>query len=148
MAGGKTQLLKLIAGIVRLPSASYPALRYRLDGEWHRVPYEVKERIAYVGPERQDKYQRYDWNISAADVVGTGVHGSDIPLIALSTAERQRVRVVLESSASPHSPRAPFLSSRMGSGAWCSSPVRLPRVPHCSSSMRSLPAWMRPTATA
>jgi ABC-type molybdenum transport system ATPase subunit/photorepair protein PhrA len=69
---GKTQLLKLIAGIVRLPPASPPTLRYRLGGEWHRVPYEVKERIAYVGPERQDKYQRYEWNMSAGDVVGTG----------------------------------------------------------------------------
>lgn len=93
---GKTQLLKLLAGIVRLPSASNPAVRYRLDGEWHGVPYEAKERIAYVGPERQDKYQRYEWNPCAEEVVGTGVHGSDIPLNALTTAERRGVRVVLE----------------------------------------------------
>jgi molybdate transport system ATP-binding protein len=112
--GGKTQLLKLIAGIVRLPSASYPALRYRLGGEWHRVPYEVKERIAYVGPERQDKYQRYEWNISAGDVVGTGVHSSDIPLIALSVAERRRVRAALGTLRIARLAERPFLELSHG----------------------------------
>jgi molybdate transport system ATP-binding protein len=111
---GKTQLLKLIAGIVRLPSASHPTLRYRLDGEWHRVPYGVKERIAYVGPERQDKYQRYEWNISARDVVGTGVHGSDIPLIALSVAERRRVRAALGKLRIEHLAERPFLELSHG----------------------------------
>jgi molybdate transport system ATP-binding protein len=111
---GKTQLLKLIAGIVRLPPASPPTLRYRLGGEWHRVPYEVKERIAYVGPERQDKYQRYEWNMSAGDVVGTGVHSSDIPLIALSLAERRRVRATLGTLRIAHLAARPFLELSHG----------------------------------
>lgn len=111
---GKTQLLKLIAGIVRLPSAPQPTLRYRLGGEWHRVPYEVKTHIAYVGPERQDKYQRYAWNDSAEEVVGTGVHGSDVPLIALSVAERQRVRLTLKKLGIAPLARRPFLELSYG----------------------------------
>src|SRR5580698_933221 len=58
---GKTQLLKLLAGIVRPLPCSPAALRWRLAGEWHAVPYDIKQHVAYVGPERQDKYERYDW---------------------------------------------------------------------------------------
>ncbi len=92
---GKTQLLKVIAGIVRPSSAADASLRWRLNDEWHEVPYEVRQHIAYVGPERQDKYQRYAWDLSAEAVVGSGIHGTDIPPEALSTAQRRRVRAHL-----------------------------------------------------
>src|ERR1700733_10342887 len=62
---GKTQLLKVIAGIVHAAPSSNRRLRWRLEDEWHDVPYEIKQHIAYVGPERQDKYQRYAWNMAA-----------------------------------------------------------------------------------
>ncbi|MBS0577804.1 MAG: ATP-binding cassette domain-containing protein [Proteobacteria bacterium] len=92
---GKTQLLKVIAGIVRPDPATTATVRWRLAGEWHRVPYEVKGRIAYLGPERQDKYQRYDWDSTAAAVVGTGIYGTDIPLEPLTPADRRAVHSVL-----------------------------------------------------
>ncbi len=92
---GKTQLLKVIAGIVRPSSAPDKSLRWRLGDEWHAVPYEVRERIAYLGPERQDKYQRYGWDLPAEELVGTGLHGTDIPLEALSVAELRSVRALL-----------------------------------------------------
>ncbi|HEY1491404.1 MAG TPA: ATP-binding cassette domain-containing protein, partial [Steroidobacteraceae bacterium] len=92
---GKTQLLKLIAGVVRPTPASRPSLRWRLHGQWHDVPLEIKQHIAYLGPERQDKYERYDWNMAAEDLVGTGLYATDIPLDALTAADRHRVRGVL-----------------------------------------------------
>ena len=92
---GKTQLLKVIAGIVRPSSAAQDTLRWRLKDEWHHVPYEIRERIAYLGPERQDKYQRYAWDMTAEALTGTGIHGTDIPLAALSTAQLTRVRALL-----------------------------------------------------
>jgi molybdate transport system ATP-binding protein len=93
---GKTQLLKLVAGIVRAAPAPQPVLRWRLRGQWHHVPREVKQRIAYLGPERQDKYERYGWNMAAADVVGTGLYATDIPLDTLTTADHRRVQAILE----------------------------------------------------
>jgi molybdate transport system ATP-binding protein len=92
---GKTQLLKVVAGIVR-PTGARPTLRWRFKGEWHDVPYELKEHIAYLGPERQDKYQRYAWNMTAEDAVGTGLQGTDIPLEKLAPAGRRRVRALLQ----------------------------------------------------
>jgi molybdate transport system ATP-binding protein len=92
---GKTQLLKLIAGIVRPTPAARPQLRWRLRSEWHDVPVEVKQHIAYLGPERQDKYERYGWNMAADEVVGTALYATDIPLDALSAAERRRVQGLL-----------------------------------------------------
>ncbi|MBS0377357.1 MAG: ATP-binding cassette domain-containing protein [Proteobacteria bacterium] len=93
---GKTQLLKTLAGIVRPSSAANPALGYRWMGEWHHVPHEVRELIAYVGPERQDKYQRNGWDMSVRALVGTGIYGTDIPLDALTRADRGRIDTLLE----------------------------------------------------
>jgi molybdate transport system ATP-binding protein len=93
---GKTQLLKLIAGIVRPTPSSHPRLRWRLHNQWHDVPLEVKERIAYLGPERQDKYERYGWNMAVEDVLGTGLYATDIPLDTLTASDRRRVTMLLE----------------------------------------------------
>ena len=47
-----------------------------------------KEHIAYIGPERQDKYVRYGWNLTVAQVVTTGLFDEDIPLTQPSRAQR------------------------------------------------------------
>jgi molybdate transport system ATP-binding protein len=93
---GKTQLLKLIAGIVRPTPAPHPRLHWRLLKEWHAVPLEVKRHIAYLGPERQDKYERYGWNMAAQEIVGTGLYATDIPLDTLTASERRHVTQLLE----------------------------------------------------
>ncbi len=93
---GKTQLLKLIAGIVRPSPAAHAQLRWRLHGAWHEVPVGVKQHIAYLGPERQDKYERYGWNMAAQAVVGTGLYATDIPLDALTAADRRQVHALLK----------------------------------------------------
>jgi molybdate transport system ATP-binding protein len=111
---GKTQLLKLVAGIVWPAPAAAPVVRYRLGAEEASTAYGVKEFIGYLGPERQDKYQRYGWNTSVARIVATGLHHSDIPLAAVTARERRRVRALLATlRIAPLAPR-PFLTLSYG----------------------------------
>ena len=93
---GKTQLLKVLAGIVRPLPTSPPTLRWRLNDEWHAVPYDIRQHVAYLGPERQDKYERYAWNLEVQELVGTGLQGTDIPLDPLTRSDRARVRAQLQ----------------------------------------------------
>lgn len=83
---GKTLLLKMLRGDV-WPTPT---------GRERRITELDKERIAYVGPERQDKYVRYGWNPTVAQVVTTGLFDEDIPLTQPSRAQRQRVSRVLQ----------------------------------------------------
>ncbi|MGC1456698.1 MAG: ATP-binding cassette domain-containing protein, partial [Steroidobacteraceae bacterium] len=88
---GKTQLLKLIAGAV-WPVPEYRPLRcYRWGRQVRTTPYEAQDEIAYVGPERQDRYERYGWNHSVEQVIGTGIHRSDIPLTELAAADLRSI---------------------------------------------------------
>lgn len=89
---GKTQLLKLIAGAI-WPTAARPNQRvYWLNGERHSTPAGVVDAVAYLGSERQDRYERYGWNFSALEVVGTGIHRTDIPFVPLSARDRREAR--------------------------------------------------------
>ena len=88
---GKTQLLKLIAGAVWPVPEQRPVRRYRWGTQVRTTPYEAQDEIAYVGPERQDRYERYGWNHTVAQIIGTGIHRTDIPLQDLSGADRRTV---------------------------------------------------------
>jgi len=112
---GKTQLLKIIAGAVwpTSPDAGAPVgaaaaagrwkgargpvavRRYRWRGETYESAFEVKEEIGYLGPERQDKYERYGWNHTVEQIVGTGLYRTDIPLDPLGPADRRRIAALL-----------------------------------------------------
>ena len=76
---GKTQLLKLLAGSVWPKPTGKELRRYRWRGEDFDTPAGVSDEIAYVGAERQDRYEHYEWNFRAREVVGTGVQRTDIP---------------------------------------------------------------------
>jgi molybdate transport system ATP-binding protein len=88
---GKTQLLKLIAGAVWPVPERRPVRRYRWGAQVRTTPYEAQDEIAYVGPERQDRYERYGWNHTVEQIIGTGIHRTDIPLQDLSGANRRTV---------------------------------------------------------
>ena len=111
---GKTQLLKLLAGAVWPEPARRPVRLYARGRQLWTAPREVLEDIAYVGAERQDKYQRYGWNMSVERIVGSGVHRTDIPLAALTAAERRGVRRALRSLGVAHLAPRPFLSLSYG----------------------------------
>ncbi|MFI4914845.1 MAG: ATP-binding cassette domain-containing protein, partial [Steroidobacterales bacterium] len=74
----------------------------------------VKEEIAYVGPERQDRYEHYDWNHHVAAIVGTGLQRSAIPAGALRTAERRQVERILLRLGLLHLAARRFLSLSYG----------------------------------
>src|SRR5690606_39505167 len=81
----KTMLLKLLRGDM-WPTPT---------GRQRRTATLAKEQIAYLGPERQDKYVRYDWNLTVTQVVTTGLFDEDIPLTQPNYAQRERVARVL-----------------------------------------------------
>ncbi len=93
---GKTQLLKLLAGDVWPSPARGSARLYRFRGEVLRDPQGIKSEIAYLGPERQDRYEHYEWNHRVAAVVGTGLYRTDIPLDPLTRADRLRIARLLQ----------------------------------------------------
>jgi molybdate transport system ATP-binding protein len=88
---GKTQLLKLLAGSVWPKPTGRELRRYRWRGENFDMPAGVSEEIAYVGAERQDRYEHYEWNFRAREVVGTGVQRTDIPMRGLTPVEDKHV---------------------------------------------------------
>ncbi len=111
---GKTQLLKLLAGSVWPAPAARAARHYFLGGRLSTTPYEVRDEIAYLGPERQDRYQRYGWNMPVERVVGTGLQRTDIPLVALRRRDRGRIRSVLARLGVAHLAARRFLSLSYG----------------------------------
>jgi molybdate transport system ATP-binding protein len=88
---GKTQLLKLIAGDVWPKSTRGGRRTYVLGRERHPDPLFAKELIAYVGAERQDKYARYGWNPTVADLIATGVFRTDLLLEKPDARQRAQV---------------------------------------------------------
>jgi len=93
---GKTQLLKLIAGSIWPTPRADTVRAWRWRGERHSTPSEVRGEIGYVGPERQDKYERYGWNHTVIEVVGTGLYRTDIPLDSLTRADRRTIAALLD----------------------------------------------------
>jgi molybdate transport system ATP-binding protein len=111
---GKTQLLKIVAGLVWPAPAARATLHYRIGRQHSTSAFGIKEEIAYLGAERQDKYQRYGWNMAARRIVGTGLYRTDIPLDALTAADSRRIASLLAAlRAAPLAPR-PFLSLSYG----------------------------------
>jgi molybdate transport system ATP-binding protein len=74
---GKTVLLKLLRGDLWPTPTGAERRSYWLGRERHAQPALARERIAYLGPERQDRYERYEWNLPVADVVATGLYDTD-----------------------------------------------------------------------
>jgi len=111
---GKSQLLKLIAGAVWPTPTGRETRQYRWRREVWPSPFEVQDEIAYVGPERQDKYARYEWNYSVEEVVGTGLYRTDIPLNPLTASDRRRIAAVLERLAIGHLAARRFLTLSYG----------------------------------
>jgi molybdate transport system ATP-binding protein len=111
---GKTQLLKLVSGDVwPTPGATGPRY-YRWRHERWDTPFEIKNHIAYVGAERQDKYERYGWNHSVEQIVGTGLYHTDIPLDPLLEPDRRRIARLLERLGIEALTARPFLSLSYG----------------------------------
>jgi molybdate transport system ATP-binding protein len=111
---GKTQLLKLISGAVWPTPTGREVREYHWRGDRWPSPFEVQDEIGYVGPERQDKYERYGWNHTVVQVVGTGLYRTDIPLNTLAGEDRRRIRALLARLAIEQLAARQFLSLSYG----------------------------------
>jgi molybdate transport system ATP-binding protein len=112
---GKTQLLKVVAGDVwPQEQRGRASRRYLLDGDWHTQPVDVRDEIAWLGPERQDRYERYGWNHTVLEVVGTGLYRTDIPLQALDARDRARALRLLRRAGICALARRRFLTLSYG----------------------------------
>jgi len=93
---GKTVLLKMLLGDLWPTPDGRGSRRYLLDGQWQDAPLEARDRIAYLGPERQDRYERHGLDARVADIVATGFTGDDLLLETPSPRQRLSVRRALE----------------------------------------------------
>ena len=93
---GKTVLLKLLRGDLWPTPTGHETRRYHLrDGDTLEQPLFAAERMAYLGPERQDRYVRYESQLDVAQVVLTGYDDSDLPLQPATPTQQRRIRQVL-----------------------------------------------------
>jgi molybdate transport system ATP-binding protein len=111
---GKTQLLKLIAGAVWPTPTGKEVREYFWRNEHWPSPLEVQHEIAYVGPERQDKYERYGWNFTAARIIGTGLYRTDIPLDKLNDEDQRTIARLLKRLSIEHLADREFLTLSYG----------------------------------
>jgi molybdate transport system ATP-binding protein len=94
---GKTVLLKLLRGDLWPTPTGREARRYAFTNrEVDTQPMAAFERIAYLGPERQDRYQRHESALTVEQVVLTGFDDSDFPLQPATAAQRRRIRDLLQ----------------------------------------------------
>jgi molybdate transport system ATP-binding protein len=111
---GKTQLLKLIAGDVWPQPRAGTRRDYRWRNQLYSEPLGIKEEITYIGAERQDRYLHYAWNQGVTAIVSTGIERSDVPLRALTGAERLRVARLLRRMGIESLARRRFLTLSQG----------------------------------
>jgi molybdate transport system ATP-binding protein len=93
---GKTVLLKLLRGDLWPTPTGRGRRLYLVDGEWQDQPLVARERIAYLGPERQDRYDRREFDLRVDEVVATGFTHDDIPLDVPTVVQRRAVRRALQ----------------------------------------------------
>ncbi|HET7201896.1 MAG TPA: ATP-binding cassette domain-containing protein [Steroidobacteraceae bacterium] len=93
---GKTVLLELLRGDLWPTPTGREARRYTYaNGDVDAEPIAAFERVGYLGPERQDRYQRYESTLTVGQVVLTGFDDSDFPLQPATAAQRRRIGEVL-----------------------------------------------------
>jgi molybdate transport system ATP-binding protein len=116
---GKTQLLKLLSGVVwPTPGAAHAVAepdgrRYRRGGESLTL-IEAKAHMAYVGGELQDKYARYGWDLAVEDLIATGLHGTDLLLSPITPQQAARVARMLRVCGLRRYARRKFLTLSYG----------------------------------
>ncbi|MDP8983429.1 MAG: ATP-binding cassette domain-containing protein [Pseudomonadota bacterium] len=110
---GKTQLLKLIGTDVWPTPTGLEVRAYRVGRRAVDV-IEAKRRITYIGAELQDKYARYGWNPTVFDLLGTGLHRTDLLQRPIAPGERRRVRAMLELCGLTHLQNRGFSSLSYG----------------------------------
>ncbi len=111
---GKTVLLRLLRGELWPTPTGRERRLYRLGRECDEQPGAARSRIAYLGPERQDKYARHGWDLTVREVVGTGLFDTDIPLDHMDARGARAVTAALEGARLAGLARRRFLTLSYG----------------------------------
>ena len=88
---GKSTLLKLLRGDVWPDPVGGGQRRYCFNEVIQDTPAQLKERIALVSPEQQERYWRQEWNLTAYEVIASGLKQSDYSAIRLSRKDKEEV---------------------------------------------------------
>ncbi len=75
---GKSSFLRLIAGQLWPASGQHTYRRFSFDDTVTWSPMAAKQRMVLLNPERQNRYLHQDWDLTAAEVIGTGFLDTDI----------------------------------------------------------------------
>jgi molybdate transport system ATP-binding protein len=111
---GKTQLLKLLAGDVWPTPRAGSARLYTWRGAVLDEPYGVKQEISYLGAERQDRYEHYEWNHRVLTVVGTGLQRHEQLLEPLTASDKAGLQALLRRLGIDDLARRRFLTLSYG----------------------------------
>jgi molybdate transport system ATP-binding protein len=99
---GKSTFLKLLRGEL-CPAASGRGKRvYALDGTPQITAIGIRERIALVSPELQQRYLQQEWRLTGRQVVLSGFGGGDYVYQRLTAAQERRADALLEMLAADH----------------------------------------------
>jgi molybdate transport system ATP-binding protein len=89
---GKSTFLRLVRGEV-WPDPGVGSRWFTVASDQAREsPIGVRERVAFVSPEMQDRYARLELPVTGLEVVQTGFHQTDLLSYPLEPSERERVQ--------------------------------------------------------
>jgi molybdate transport system ATP-binding protein len=92
---GKSTFLRLLRGEVA-PFPPRGERIYRLDRTPQTTAIGIKERVALVSPESQERYLRQEWQLTARDVIHTGFAQSDLLYVKLTREQKARAEKIAE----------------------------------------------------
>ncbi|HMJ88645.1 MAG TPA: ATP-binding cassette domain-containing protein, partial [Candidatus Acidoferrum sp.] len=92
---GKSTFLRLLRGDIA-PVPGRGERIYRLDGTPQTTAIGVKEHVALVSPEAQERYLRQDWQLTALDVIHTGFAQSDLLYVKLTRDQKTSAQQIAE----------------------------------------------------
>ena len=85
---GKSTFLRLVAGELAPDPVDGGRRTYFLDGAANPSAIGVRERLAFVSPEQQERYLNIEWIRTARDVLLTGFHQTDYLYRKLSPEQK------------------------------------------------------------
>jgi len=86
---GKSTFLRLLRGEV-WPAPSRGTRIYRLDGGTQMTAIGVRQHIALVSPELQERYLQQEWRMTAREVIHTGFAQTDLLYVKVSAEQKRR----------------------------------------------------------
>jgi molybdate transport system ATP-binding protein len=91
---GKSTFLRLVAGELAPDPVDGGRRIYGLDGELSHSAVGVREQVAFVSPEQQERYLNMEWVRTVWDVLLTGFHQTDYLYRRLTAEQRAAARAM------------------------------------------------------